>query len=95
MPRGSHWRFVLTNIAVWLVMTAILVVVPDALEQRMPLQIARVLGWAVACSVWVVTVEAGWQRRVGVLPRFFVQLVLWVGAALVAMWISDQFRIEV
>ena len=75
-------------------MTVILVVVPDSLERRLSLPIARVLGWAVACSVWVVTVESGWQRRFGALPRFLIQVILWVGAALVARWVSDQFRVE-
>ncbi len=93
-PRGSTWRFVLMNVVVWLLMVAILVVVPDTLEPRLSMPVARVLGWAVACSVWVVTVEGGWQRRFGVLARFVVQLVLWVGAALVAMWTSDLFRVE-
>ena len=88
------WRFLITNVVVWVLMTAILVVVPDALERWMSLPIARVLGWAVACSVWVVAVEARWQRRLSAVPRFLVQLVLWVGAAMVAMWISDQFRVE-
>jgi hypothetical protein len=91
--RLAGWRFFLTNAIVWLVMTALLVVVPNALEPRLSMPVARVLGWAVACSVWVVTVEAGWQRRYGPVPRFLVQLVLWVAAALVAMWISDQFRV--
>jgi hypothetical protein len=86
------WRFILTNVVVWLAMTAILVVVPDSLERWMSLPVARVIGWALACSVWVVTVEAGWQRRLGAITRFFVQLILWVGAAFVAMWISDLFR---
>jgi hypothetical protein len=92
--RVAVWRFLLTNVIVWLAMTVILVVVPDALEPRLSMPVARVIGWAVACSVWVVTVESGWQRRFGPVPRFLVQLVLWVAAALVAMWISDQFRVE-
>ena len=94
MARVFDWRFLLVNLVVWFAMTAILVVVPDRLEGWMPLEVARVLGWAVACSVWVVTVEGQWQRRLRVLPRFFIQLVLWVSAALVAMWISDLFRVE-
>jgi hypothetical protein len=88
------WRFLATNIVVWTLMTFILVVVPDALERWMPLPVARVVGWAIACGIWVVSVEAQWQRRLPAVPRFFVQLVLWVSAALTAMWISDQFRVE-
>jgi hypothetical protein len=75
-------------------MTAILVVVPDSLERWMGLQLARVLGWAVACSVWVVAVEREWQQRTGPLARFGLQLVLWVSAAMLALWISSQVRVE-
>ena len=46
-----------------------------------------------ACAVWVVAVERQWQQRVGPFARFFLQLDLWVGAALVAIWISDQARV--
>ena len=81
------------NAAVWLAMVIILVVIPDTLEKWMPLTIARVLGWAVACGIWVVAVEGEWQRRLGPFSRFLVQVVLWVGAATTAMWISDQFRV--
>lgn len=84
--------FIVGNAIVWLTMTAILVVVPDTLERWMPLEIARVIGWAVACSVWVVAIERQWQERVGPLARFGLQLALWVGAAMTAIWISDQFR---
>ena len=87
-------RFIALNIVVWLAMIVILVIVPDSLERWMPLAFARVLGWAVACGVWVVTVEAQWQRRFSVVARFFVQVVLWVGAAVTAMFISDQFRVH-
>ena len=92
----SHgtWQFVGINVVVWLAMTAILVVVPDSLDHQLSLPIARVIGWALACSVWVVTVEAGWKRRFGTLARFLVQLLLWVSAALVAMWVSDSFRVD-
>jgi hypothetical protein len=90
---GLDGRFLLLNAAVWLAMVVILVVVPDTLEQWMPLTIARVLGWAVACGVWVVAVEGRWQQRLGPLARFLVQVVLWVAAATIAMWISDQFRV--
>jgi len=69
-------------------MTAILVVVPDTLERWMDLQVARVVGWAVACSVWVLAVEREWQRRSGPFVRFALQFVLLVGAAVPALWIS-------
>ena len=49
---------------VWVLMTAILVVVPDPLERWLGLELARVLGWAVACGVWVVAVESQWKARV-------------------------------
>ena len=88
------WRFLLLNVGVWLAMVVILVVVPDQLEQWMPQPVARVLGWAVAGSVWVVAVEVQWQRRLSALGRFGLQLLLWVSAALLAMWISDQFRVD-
>jgi hypothetical protein len=91
-PRRPLLPFVLANAVVWVVMTGILVVVPDTLERWMPLEVARVLGWAVACSVWVIAVERQWQERVGPLIRFALQLGLWVGAALTAIWISDQAR---
>jgi hypothetical protein len=86
--------FVAVNFVVWLVMVAILVVVPDQLERWLGLEFARVVGWAVACGVWVVAVERQWQQRFGPFTRFALQLVLWVGAALLASWISDQARIE-
>lgn len=93
-PRRVDGRFFLLNAAVWLAMVVILVVVPDALETWVPLTIARVLGWAVACGVWVVVVEARWRQRLGPFARFFVQIVLWVAAATLATWISDQFRLR-
>ena len=94
-PRRPLRPFVLANAVVWLTMTAILVVVPDALERWMRLEIARVIGWAVACSVWVIAVERQWQERVGPLARFGLQLGLWIAAAVTAIWISDQFRIRI
>lgn len=94
MPSRPLAPFVIANALVWLTMTAILVFVPDGLERWMSLEIARVIGWAVACSVWVVAIERQWQERVGPLARFGLQLVLWVSAAVVASWISDQFRVE-
>ena len=90
-PRST---FVLANLAVWLVMVVILVVVPDYLERWIPLEFARVVGWAVAGSIWVVAIEREWQRRAGPFVRFLLQLVLWVSAALLAIWISDQARVQ-
>lgn len=91
MPRRPRTlRFVATNLAVWLVMVAILVVVPDVLARSIRLEIARVIGWALACAVWVVAVEREWQERFGLVVRFALQLVLWVAAALTAIWISEH-----
>lgn len=82
--------FLVANAAIWLLMTAILVVVPDTLERWMPLEVARVIGWAVACAAWVVAVEREWQRRTGPFTRFALHLALWVSAALVAIWVSEH-----
>jgi hypothetical protein len=73
-------------------MVCILVLLPDQLERWIPIQISRVLGWAVACGLWVVTVEQQWRARYGPFTRFAVQLVLWVAAATFAIWLDDQFR---
>lgn len=94
MARPSARRFLLKSALTWLIMVAILVAVPDTLERWMNLQFGRVIGWAVACGVWVVVVERAWQERFGPFVRFVLQLVLWVGAALLAIWISDQFRVD-
>jgi hypothetical protein len=90
--RLSLTRFVLLNAVVWVVMTVILVIVPDALERWLSFELSRVVGWAVAGTVWVVAVERHWQARAGPLARFFPQLVLWVSAALVSGWISGLAR---
>lgn len=82
------------NLAVWIVMVVILVVVPDYLERWMALEIARVVGWGVAGSVWVVAIEREWQARAGPFTRFVLQLILWVSAALLAIWISEQARVR-
>lgn len=89
----SPFGFVLATAAVWLLMTVILVLVPDALERWLGLEIARVVGWAVACGVWVVTIESQWQARVGPFKRFVFQLLLWISAALVAIRISEMTRL--
>jgi hypothetical protein len=85
-------RFVVTNAIVWLVMTAILIVVPDLIERWVPLSAGRAVGWAVAGGVWVVVLERQWQQRMGVVATFFSQVLLWGSSALAAIWISDQFR---
>jgi hypothetical protein len=40
----------------------------------------------------VVAVESQWKARFGPLTRFVLQLILWVGAAIVALWISELAR---
>lgn len=91
MPRRpGTLRFVAINLAVWLVMVVILVLVPDVLARSIRVEVARVLGWALACAVWVVAVEREWQARFGPVVRFALQLVLWVAAALTAIWISES-----
>jgi hypothetical protein len=85
-------RFVMLNVAVWLAMTIILIVVPDVLERWVPLAFGRALGWAVAGGVWIIVIERHWQARMGVAARFFGQVLLWGSAALTAIWISDSFR---
>jgi hypothetical protein len=87
--------FLAMNAAVWLLMVAILVLVPDQLAAWMPLEVARGVGWAVACSAWVLTVERQWQTRFRPLPRALLQLLLWVAAAVVAVAISDSARLTV
>jgi hypothetical protein len=94
MPqRRPFHRFVATNIVVWVVMTIILVVLPDWIEPWVPLAFGRAIGWAVAGGVWVVVIEREWQERMGAVSRFFLQVVLWGSSALLAIWISDQFRV--
>ena len=81
------------NVVLWLVMTLILLVLPDQLDRWLDLSVARAIAWAVAGAVWVVSIERQWQARVGVLARFPLQVMLWSSSALVAMWLSDQFRL--
>jgi hypothetical protein len=88
--RLRRLRFFALNVAVWAAMVVILVLVPDLLARWMRLEIARVIGWAFACSVWVVAIEREWQERFRPFARFGLQLLLWVGAALVAIWISES-----
>ena len=91
--RQSLTRFLLVNLIVWILMTVILVVVPDALERWVSLEIARGIGWAFGYGVWVFAVEQDWRERMGPFSRFFLQLILWVSSALVAIWISDAARV--
>lgn len=74
-------------------MTAILVVLPDQLVRWMDISVGRAIAWAVAGGVWVVAIERQWQARFHALARFPLQVLLWASAALVAMWLSDQFRL--
>src|SRR5262245_58121828 len=72
-PESRNWipasRFVLKNIVAWFLMVIVLVLVPDSLEERMGLGIARVIGWAVAFPIWLLIVERGWQSRFGPVAR--------------------------
>lgn len=86
------WVFIGMNVVMWLVMTAILVVLPDALDKLVDIAIARAIGWAVAGGVWMVAIERHWRARMGALARFPFQVVLWVSSALAATWFSDLFR---
>jgi hypothetical protein len=80
---------VLGTAVVWLLMTVILVLLPDAIDEWVGLDIARVIAWAVACGLWVVTIEPQWRAHVGPFPRLVLQLLLWIAAALIALWIQD------
>lgn len=91
--RQSLARFLLANLLVWILMTGILVLVPDTLERWVSLEIARGIGWAVGYAVWVFAVEQSWRERMGPFARFSLQLVVWVSSALVAIWISESARV--
>jgi hypothetical protein len=92
MTRRSGLTFSLRSVAVWLVMVVVLVVVPDWLEQWIPLHIARIIGWVLASGIWVAVLERDWQERFGPIARFVLLIVVWLAAALTASWISDLFR---
>ena len=83
----------LRSAAVWIVMVAVLVVVPDALEHWMPLEVARVCGWVLASGIWVAVLEREWRERFAPVPRFALQIAIWLSAALTAIWVSDQVRL--
>jgi hypothetical protein len=89
MRRRPFLAFLAANVVVWVAMVVILVVVPDTLVRWVRIEIARVVGWTVACAVWVVAVERGWQERFRPVARFLLQLVLWLLAAFVALWFSE------
>jgi len=74
-------------------MVVILVLVPDRLEPWVGLEVARIIGWAVAGGFWMVSVEVEWKDRYGPFTRFGLQTTFWVAAALVAIYISNQARI--
>ena len=92
MQKGTA-RFVAWSGAVWLVMIVVLIVVPDSLEGWMPLSIARVCGWVLASGIWVAVVEREWRERFSPIPRFLIQIVVWLSAALIAVYVSDYFRL--
>jgi hypothetical protein len=90
--RGAAVTFVVVNVLMWVVMTAILVLVPDALERWLSLEVARVVGWAVASGLWVIALQQQWRSRVGPFMLFVLQVLIWVSAAVIAIWISDTVR---
>jgi len=92
---SKRWSvgFLLVNVSAWVLMIATLVLVPDTLARWTSIEFARVIGWAVASGLWVVIAGAGWQRRVAPLTRFGVQFILWVSAAVIAIWISEQANV--
>jgi len=92
MQKGTA-RFVARSGAVWLIMIVVLIVVPDSLEGWMPLPIARVCGWVLASGIWVAVVEREWRERFSPIPRFLIQIVVWLSAALIAVYVSDYFRV--
>lgn len=94
MSRDPRVRIGLVSAVMWIVMVVVLVLVPDTLEQWMPLNIARVCGWVLASGLWVVVLDRSWQARFPPLIRFPLQIVAWLTAALTAIWISDQFRVN-
>jgi undecaprenyl pyrophosphate phosphatase UppP len=89
----SALLFALANVGVWIVMMVVLVLVPDTLERWLPLEVSRVLGWVMATGLWMILVEREWQRRVRPLPRYAMQVLLWMSAAFVALWISEHARV--
>ena len=91
MEKGTA-GFVARSGAVWFGMVLVLIVVPDALEDWMPLPMARVCGWVLASGIWVAVVERDWRARFSPVPRFLLQTAIWLSAALIAIYVSDYFR---
>ena len=91
-PGRARLAFLVLNLLMWGVMTVVLVVVPDTLERWMSLELARIVGWAIASGLWVVVLQQQWRTRLSPLSLFSVQVLLWVTAALVALWISEASR---
>jgi hypothetical protein len=83
----------LRSALVWIVMVVVLIVVPDTLESWMPIDIARVCGWVLASGLWVAILERDWRERFRPIPRFFLQVTLWLAAALLAIEISERARV--
>lgn len=73
-------------------MIAVLILVPDFLESWMSLPVARVCGWVLASGLWVAIVEREWRERFSPLPRLLLQMFVWLSAALIAIYVSDYFR---
>ena len=94
MPRRTLLSFGVRSGVVWLVMVVVLVVVPDALEASLSLPVARVVGWVLASGIWMAVVERDWQERFRPVARFVLTVMIWLSAALVALWVSSQFRVN-
>jgi hypothetical protein len=92
MARPSGFGFGIRSTIVWIVMVIVLVVVPDALERWVSLEVARVCGWVLASGIWVAALEREWRERFRPFARFVLQIAAWLAAALLAGWISEQFR---
>ena len=93
MARRASSAFVAKSVAVWFVMVLILILVPDALEHVVSLQIARICGWVLASGLWVAILEREWQSRFGPVKGLLLQMCVWLAAALLAAWVSDVFRV--
>jgi len=94
MARPNDGKLAVKSALVWVVMVVVLILVPDALERWMPLDIARVCGWVLASGVWVALVEREWRERFGPISRFVFQLLVWLSAAILATTISDNFKVS-
>lgn len=92
MPKLSGGRLAMRCALVWLVMIVVLILVPDTLEAWMPLSAARVCGWVLASGIWVAIIERDWRERFSPVPRFVLQCAIWLSAALIAIFVSDYFR---